>query len=561
MENIYTEQNITKFFEGFKSLQNSYKIEKVHQLLNNPDAKATHRVTHHFKHLKLIIMTSAFIIGAATLFIWFTPKNPNTERFNNNMADKPAAYAKKKADSSIEIKSQQEYREIDKLKIGKVKPKDQVQDYQAPISDDAMMYVSGSEPNKQAGEIKNSSICSWPSDTIIDKDLLLVNLTDKELMKLGVARKGFATSYHNVIEGYYDMSLTCSPDLIPQEDRKTTHNKFFVAYHTNSYFEPEGPSNFYSSMDTLVPVVTNNKAGHIFWFTPHDSFFELLPNRYSYLKEVYANLKCLKKNYPNKTFTNFLTSGNEIILESINYLKLNKKELQKIGVRFEDESIIFQSKNKKYTQKITSNGSTYSVGTDEDFAQFPPNPYPVAMTDTLGHRFFVHRTIVEKDSLSKIMNILVPVRINLNEVIPPNQDVMICWYYPTEDFLNALPEEIGNELKSEVEVINNDSQVPAKSCTYYEVCKSTLQLDNFKLYPNPASYSVSIEFNLGEEVEGSISIVNIVGARLKTLVPNSTFLSGRNTYQMDLSGITPGIYLISVNTDKGFKTQRLIVSQ
>ena len=66
---------------------------------------------------------------------------------------------------------------------------------------------------------------------------------------------------------------------------------------------------------------------------------------------------------------------------------------------------------------------------------------------------------------------------------------------------------------------------------------------------------------MDSDVEGSISIVNIAGARLQTLVPNSTFLSGYNSYQLDLSGITPGIYLISINTDKGFKTQRLIVSQ
>ena len=138
---------------------------------------------------------------------------------------------------------------------------------------------------------------------------------------------------------------------------------------------------------------------------------------------------------------------------------------------------------------------------------------------------------------------------------------MICWYYPTEDFLNSLPDKIGEELKSEVEIITNNSQSTTKSCTYYEVCKSTLLLDNFKLYPNPANYSVTIEFDVNEEVEGSISIVNIAGARLKTLVPNSTFITGQNTYQLDLSGITPGIYLISINTDKGFKTQRLVVSQ
>lgn len=83
----------------------------------------------------------------------------------------------------------------------------------------------------------------------------------------------------------------------------------------------------------------------------------------------------------------------------------------------------------------------------------------------------------------------------------------------------------------------------------------------FKLYPNPANYAVTIEFDVTEEADGDISIINITGAKIKTLVSNSTFQSGHNIYQMNLSGITPGIYFISVNTDKGFKTQRLIVSQ
>jgi hypothetical protein len=414
----------------------------------------------------------------------------------------------------------------------------------------------------QKSNERNSKSCIWPSDTIIDKDILLVKLSDEELKQIGIARKGNATFYHNSCpNGDCDWQLSCQIKLIPENERITTHNDFYVRFVTNSNFEPEGGSDFYSSMDILVPVVTNNKAGQIFWFTPHESLFAKLPARYGYLKNVYDNLKCLKEKYPNKTFTNFLSIGGESVLDAVNYLKLSAQELINIGIIINEDNVVFHSKNNNYTLKITNTGSTYSTGSDEDFKSFPPNPYPVVMTDTLGRRIFVRKSIIEKDSLSQIMNILVPVRINLNEVILPNKDVMICWYYPTEDFLKSLPVKIGDELKSEVGIINETNQSSTKSCTYFEVCKSTLKLDNFKLYPNPAKYSVTIEFDISEEARGSVSIVNIAGARLKTLVPNSTFRSGRNSYQMDLSGITPGIYLISINTDKGFKTQRLIISQ
>ena len=313
-------------------------------------------------------------------------------------------------------------------------------------------------------------------------------------------------------------------------------------------------------MDTLIPVVINNQAGQIFWFTPHQSFFDLLPERYSYLRNTYKNLICLKKKYPKKTFTNYLETGAERILDPINVLNLNTEELQKIGVLIDSECVIFQTINKKYILKICKH-ETYSGGNDDDSDVFPPNPYPVIMTDTLGRRLYVQGSISNKDTVSKIMNILVPVRINLNKIISKNQEVIICWYYPTQEFLDALPKNIGAEIKSELKNITNSSMESSTSCNYFEICKSSLKLDNFKLYPNPASSSVTIEFENSEDIIGSISIVNMAGLKLRELLPNTTFISGHNSYQMNLAGINSGIYLISVNTKRGFKTQRLIVAQ
>jgi hypothetical protein len=563
MKEIYTQHSINEFFEEFKNLPNSYKIEQVHQLLNNPNAKATQKVNFHFKHLKLIIMTSAFLIGITTTFLWFSPKNTNIDITSEKLLENQNKIIRKDIGQNPDTKNEQNFIVSENLVSNKVTNGDFKSSELVLASNNQHFEKDNVNPVKpQKSNKRKSKSCIWPTDTIIDKDLLLVTLTDEELKQIGIARKGNAIFYHNICpNGDCDWQLSCQTKLIPKNERITTHNDFYVRFVTNSNFEPDGGLDFYSSMDIYVPIVTKNKAEQIFWFTPHDSLFARLPHRYSYLKNTYDNLICLKEKYPNKTFTNFLSTGGESILEAINFLKPTKQELNNIGIKFSEGNIIFQSKNTKYSLKISSKGSTYSTGSDEDFKNFPPNPYPVVMTDTLGRRIFVQKTIIDKDSLSQIMNILVPIRINLNEVIPPNKDVMICWYYPTEDFLNSFPDKIGEDLKSEVETITETNQSSTKSCTYFEVCKSTLQLDNFKLYPNPAKYSATIEFDISEEAKGSISIVNIAGARLKTLVSNSTFLSGRNTYQMDLSGITPGIYLISINTDKGFKTQRLIISQ
>jgi len=73
MKRQYTEQEINLFFTRFKQLPECFEIEKVHQLINNPDAKATHRINFKYKPFKFMIMTSLFVVGISSLLFWFTP--------------------------------------------------------------------------------------------------------------------------------------------------------------------------------------------------------------------------------------------------------------------------------------------------------------------------------------------------------------------------------------------------------------------------------------------------------------------------------------------------------
>lgn len=579
MKKSYTQQDIEKILGDFRSLRNPYNIEKVHQLLNNPDAKARHSVKLNSKPFNFIIMTSVIVIGLSALLFWSGPEKADVE---------PEAYKIHDAGDGVfydsvvpKIKaSDQTMEKAPGMKAANspkpgISPKVSIN---SGIFAGSLNFLKDSNPVTQTAAkqeiplitlIKNdkdtilrinSETCAWPGDTIIDKHLLLLDLTDGELHNIGIARKGSAMYYHNIIEGKYDWASWNNPDLIPVEDRITTHNKFFVAYRTNSNFEPAGTGDFYSSMDTLVPVIINRSTGNIFWFTPEENFFTLLPERYNYLSEIYKNLVCLKKKYPARSFTNYLESGKERILDPVNVLSLAKADLQKIGIIIDEGSVLFQTKNKNYSLKICESG-TYSAGNSDDSDIFPPNPYPVAMTDTLGRQVYMQGTHFRKDSVTRILNILVPVRVNIHDFVKSYKEVIICWYYPTDDFLKALPGNMGTDLKSEMLGVTNSIKGSSSSCKYYEACKSSLKLENFKLYPNPANNSVTIEFQNSEELTGSISIVNMAGLKLRELLPNTPFLTGHNSYSMDLSGISSGIYLISVNSPKGFKTQRLIISR
>jgi hypothetical protein len=83
MKKKYTQNQLNEFFEEFKKLPDSYKIEQVHQLINYPNAKATHRVNTQFKHLKIIIMTSVYIIGVASIMLWL---NPNESKVKSEVS-------------------------------------------------------------------------------------------------------------------------------------------------------------------------------------------------------------------------------------------------------------------------------------------------------------------------------------------------------------------------------------------------------------------------------------------------------------------------------------------
>lgn len=549
MEKLYTQNDINKFLSDFRKLPDPYKLEKVHQLINDPHAMARQRIKLNHKPFNLIIMTSAFIVGVTALLIWSNIKK--TQITDSRTLPETEV-------TPIEVTSKITP-PVTKPEVSLKKKLPSVTKINTPVSEviNPVLPSKVKEPETRVLKMAAGS-CEWSSDTIIDKKSLLLDLSDDELKAIGILKKGTLTFYHNIISGVYDYGLFSNE--FPEEERTITYNKFYLAFVTNSRYEPSGPGNFYSAMDTLVPVVINDEEGHIYWFSPDKSLFMLLPARYSYLESDYENLICLKKKYPEKSFTNFIESGKEKILDPVTVLDLDRETLQRIGVIIDNESVKFQSKNRKYTLEISKTG-LYSSGNDEDMYLFPPNPYPVLMTDTLGRRMYTTNTTGNTDSLSKILNILVPVRIRVNEFVASSHEVLICWYYPTTEFLKALPAKTGEELSSELTVIKNDKKTASSSCNYFEVCKSSIKLNNFKLYPNPASQTVKIEFENTEEIMGSISIVNMAGSKMRELLPKTLFVTGRNYYQLDLSGINPGIYLISVNTGKGFRTQRLIVTR
>ena len=100
--------------------------------------------------------------------------------------------------------------------------------------------------------------------------------------------------------------------------------------------------------------------------------------------------------------------------------------------------------------------------------------------------------------------------------------------------------------------IFNDSYV-----NYYfdDVCTLSVEKfvnDNFKIYPNPATEYVSIE---QKETNGvtlqSVQILDSSGKWIKSVKDNFN--------QIDVSNLSKGMYLFVIQTDKGNKTEKIVI--
>lgn len=80
------------------------------------------------------------------------------------------------------------------------------------------------------------------------------------------------------------------------------------------------------------------------------------------------------------------------------------------------------------------------------------------------------------------------------------------------------------------------------------------------VYPNPTGGKLNIDFGLNENSPVIIEIFNGNGQKI-TSVPYQNSISGKNHVKTDLSGLTAGIYWVSVRTDLFTETRKFIINQ
>ncbi len=136
-----------------------------------------------------------------------------------------------------------------------------------------------------------------------------------------------------------------------------------------------------------------------------------------------------------------------------------------------------------------------------------------------------------------------------------------CSIFPhgeTEDYcLNVVPslqdDDIAVNYRSDEDAINLGEEIP-----FDYVVKDLDAVNDLEVavYPNPAVNYTTIETSSSNDDTVEIQIINANGQVVKTMDD----LSANNTTQVDVSGLTSGVYIINVHSNGKLISKRLIVN-
>lgn len=85
------------------------------------------------------------------------------------------------------------------------------------------------------------------------------------------------------------------------------------------------------------------------------------------------------------------------------------------------------------------------------------------------------------------------------------------------------------------------------------------QLQEIKLYPNPASSVCNIQFSMEEPAGVSVSIFDVSGRELHQFIGNEQWMPGDHTLRLPLNGFSKGAYIIHLKIDNRLIKELLVI--
>jgi hypothetical protein len=341
--------------------------------------------------------------------------------------------------------------------------------------------------------------------------------------------------------------------------------------------------------DTLVPITTlfidtnqnktasnieialsNHLTENLYWFYPNDSLYSHLPERYrEKTKAFYENTKKLKRKMPDNT--DLVKYHSLDLVFKTNPIDIDKAALERLGFEFFSDSFIYRDSVIKIYFERQRNGVEF-IHLNSLFNELEYSPSYVSTESgelPISYSIGNIKGGKPKDFL-KTTNRLIPIRVKKEYVPSENRkEDLIFWFNPTKSFFDALPKDIGNEIRQEYNalLIKDDLKISqekksqiSSNCKYFEECWLTFDgLTNMNVYPNPAKDMVTVEVEFSKPVEHYIALYDIGGRSVKMFKKSDIATAGTHQYTFSLGSIPKGIYILAIRDNNGnTKTQRII---
>ncbi|MFN8359764.1 MAG: hypothetical protein U0264_07600 [Candidatus Kapaibacterium sp.] len=172
------------------------------------------------------------------------------------------------------------------------------------------------------------------------------------------------------------------------------------------------------------------------------------------------------------------------------------------------------------------------------------------------------------------LNKLIAIRVNAD---CPNSS-LILWYEPNEDFIYNLTERYRADLQKEmlgkdqapkqdttfwVLKADEPQEKPQTGCQFTDICRATSgAVLESNVFPNPATEKISLTFRLNADRRCTFSLHDLNGIYIKDLGTDMQYLKGEQTFTAPLGETGPGVYLLSMHTDKDERiVQRVIIKK
>ena len=116
------------------------------------------------------------------------------------------------------------------------------------------------------------------------------------------------------------------------------------------------------------------------------------------------------------------------------------------------------------------------------------------------------------------------------------------------------------------DTMGSASGAPYVSQVFYTLSKNPLSVKNVNeahtkvyVFPNPATETVHIRFNLAEATAANVSITDVTGRRVATI--ESKLNNGTNDITCNTSELSAGLYIVTLQTATGSVSQQLTIAK